>query len=157
MLYSSSSSVSRRMAFTIYLCAFFGVVLGALLGYLRHPFLGATLSIVLFFFVIERVATSEPRPRVTPEGRFFITLGLLQDRTYGEPVRLDAIAHVMGVEQETLMPLIGRAEVKGEIAVDEENRLSLTDAGRKRYDRHVTPSLAAASEGDLSHLDSEKG
>ncbi len=140
------------MKFAIYLSALFGVVLGALLGYLRHPFLGATLPLILFFVVIERVANGESRPRVTPEDRILMTLGLLQDRTDGEPVRLDAIAHVMGVEMDALAPLISRAEVKGEIAVDAENRLRLTDAGRKRYDRRVTPSLAVASEGDVSHL-----
>lgn len=152
-MYSSSSSVPRRMKFAIYLSAFFGVVLGALLGYLRHPFLGATLPLLLFFIIIERVADSEPRPRVTAEDRFLMTLGLLQDRTDGEPVNPEAIVHVMGVALDALAPLISRAEVNGEIAVDAANGLSLTDQGRKRYDRRVTPQIAAASEAEVSKLD----
>ncbi len=145
------------MKFAIYLIALFGVVLGALLGYLRHPFLGATIPLLLFFVVVERVADSALHSRVTAEDRFLMTLGLLQDRTDGEPVGLEAIVHVMGVDLDALAPLISRAEVKGEIAVDAENGLSLTDQGRKRYDRRVTPRIAAASEADVSKLDNGPG
>ncbi len=152
-MYSSSSSVPRRMKFAIYLSALFGVMLGALLGYLRHPFLGATIPLLLFFVVVERVAGSESHPRVTAEDRFLMTLGLLQDRTDGEPVSPGEVVHVMGVDLDTLAPLISQAEVKGEITVDAENGLSLTNQGRQRYDRRVTPQIAAAGEADASKLD----